>query len=159
MGCVLRASGRKLNVDSLARRTSFRVLAVHRRGEPRSKARPDGRVNTRSSCNILVSNRGFDEFHLQVRDAVRFLKRKHRELRRLRRQSGLEELVLDFGVEPTHALCNFYPVPLALVELAGRSGMSLEISTYAKENAWQAWARGREVGRSPKKRRSRRTRS
>src|ERR687898_774193 len=99
MSCILRASGRAFDVDRYLTRSSFRAIAVHRRGAPVFPAsQPDGRKHERSGCNIEVSQRGFSDFPGQVRDAVRFLKENAAAVRLLRRFPGVESLALDFGV-------------------------------------------------------------
>jgi hypothetical protein len=90
MGCVLRASGRRFDVDAYLTRAALSPVAVHRRGAPVFPAsQPDGRRHTRSGINVLISERDFDDFSGQLRDAERFLRRHARAVRVLRRFPGV----------------------------------------------------------------------
>ena len=109
MSCVLRAGGRTFDVRGVLLRSKLVVLKVHRRGEPRVSSRPEGPKNTRSSLHVLVSDRDFSEFGLQVRDAIRFLQKHSREWRR-------EPPRVEGATEPQNK-----GMKLASVERIGRS--------------------------------------
>jgi len=132
VGCVLRVSGRSFDVDAYLRtRAPLVPAAVHRRGQPKFQTQPKGRRNRRSGCNIIVSKMDFSDFPGQVRDAVRFLSGKSRAIRTLMRRPGVESASLDFGVERRpEAVVQVDSFPRELVSLAGRLGLSIELSLY-----------------------------
>jgi hypothetical protein len=131
MSCVLRAVGRRFDVESDLARSPFRPLAVHRRGEPLLPAtRPTGRKRSKSGCNIEVSRREFEDLAGQVRDAIRFLKRHAAAVRALRRFPGVESATLDFGVAWRDAAAQTDAFPHELVTLAGKCELGLDISHY-----------------------------
>jgi len=99
MSCILRVFGRRFDVDRYLAHSPFQAIAVCRRGEPVfSSTQPDGRKLTHSGCNIEVSRRGFADFHGQVRDAIRFLRKHERTIRALGWIPGVESAGLHFGV-------------------------------------------------------------
>jgi hypothetical protein len=133
MGCYLRVSGRRFDVDAYLRlRTALAPTAVHRRGTPVfPSSQAKGRKHTRSGLNVQVSGRSFENFAGQLRDAERFLRMYLRALRALRRFPGVEGAVLDFGVARREDVVVQGEVfSEAVVALAGRIGLALELSHY-----------------------------
>jgi len=110
MSCVLRVSGPSA------------VAAVAKTNlEPyRSE---DGAVH------ILVSDADFHELDLQISDATAFLRDHLADLQILASQAGIAA-TLDFGIARRDVLAQVDGFPAGLVELAGRVGLSLEISQY-----------------------------
>jgi hypothetical protein len=132
MGCMLRISGRRFDVDRYLQRSSLSPAVVYRRGEPLYPAsQPKGAKNLRSGANFTVSRRDFLDFRGQVREAVRFLRRFASEARRLRRFPGLESVCLDFGVEPLDGIVvECWRFPQELIGLAKAGSIELELSVY-----------------------------
>jgi hypothetical protein len=130
--CVLRASGRKFDVDRFLKRSSWKPLAVFRRGEPRGLTVK--KKNVESSFNLNVSDASWLNLPAQIRDAKKFIEKNKNELRRLKRFPGVEGIVLDFPLEnrisKDFPAC-FLSFPEAFVQLAAAAGLSLELSIYA----------------------------
>lgn len=83
-----------------------------------------------SGFDVLVSNKSGGQLKSQVKDAILFLKANRAELIRLRCFSGVEEVVLDFGVFGRDVPAEFNHFPSSLIQLAGEIGLSLELSIY-----------------------------
>lgn len=131
MSCVLRVFGKRFDVDRYLARSPFRPCGVHRRGEPVAPlTQPNGRKRTQSGCNIEVSKKDFADFAGSIRDAIRFLRKHGPAVRALRRFAGVEWARLDFGVEWCDVIYQCDVLPEALVVLAGRCRLGLEISHY-----------------------------
>ena len=159
MSCVLRAGGKRFDVDACVDRLGLRVLRVFRRGEPRSPARPTGPKSVFSCANVLVSDREFSDYNGQVRDAIRYLKRNRKLLRRLRRYSGVEWAYLDFGVELRDVAVQSDFLPEELVTMAGNLGLGIELSHYPPISSARRPAGPRSAQRQRGGPRRRRTRS
>jgi hypothetical protein len=131
MGCVLRAYGRRFDVDRYLARSPFRPCSVRRRGEPvAALSQPKGRKCIHSGCNIDVSKRDFADLKGQILDAICFLRRYGPAIRALRRFPGVEWARLDFGVDWLDVVYQCDVLPQELVVLAGRCQLGLEISHY-----------------------------
>src|SRR5579864_2431894 len=100
MSCVLRASGADFQVDDFLRESSLKALVVVHRGEARApKSGFAGARHESSGMNIGVSTREFSDLSGQIEDAIQFLSKNNKELRRLHDLSGVESIELDFPVE------------------------------------------------------------
>jgi len=81
--------------------------------------------------NVVVSEKGMDDFRGQIEDSIAFLQANEAALTRLINQSGVENLVLDFAVARSDVPATFMRFPSNLVVAASKFRMSLEISQYA----------------------------
>jgi hypothetical protein len=133
MGCVLRVSGRRFDVDAFLSRSRFKPCAVWRKGGQRPGRK--ALKHTDSGFNLVVSEADGPRVDIQIQDAVRFLKRNRTALAELRNQPGVEHLILDFGIQQRSAPAQFDHFPAALVAVAGELGMGLELSRYAVDDA------------------------
>lgn len=133
MSCVLRVHGKHFDVDRYLRSDgALQPIAIHRKGHPFA-GRPGARKLTSSALTFGVSKRGFSDFEGQVRDAIRFLTKHERAIRKLRRCPGVEVASVDFGVvgdrrEPYDQ----YFCPEALVRIAGRLSLNVVVSDYTR---------------------------
>jgi hypothetical protein len=130
MACVLRASGRGFDAAAFLAGTHFKPCAVWRKGEARL-GRPRSKKHTDSGFNLVVSAADGHGTKRQIRDVLRFLKRHRGILTQLRDSSGIENVILDFGIWQRSGLAQFDHFPAALVSIAGELGMGLELSRYA----------------------------
>ena len=131
MSTVLRASGVNFDVDAFIALSKLQALEVHNRGMlkfPTSK--PNGPKLETSSIYILVSKADFDDFPGQIADAIKFLSTQAKEIRKLCKFPGVEEVTLDFGIEHRDVLAQYDHFPPELVRLAGALGLGLELSQY-----------------------------
>ena len=75
------------------------VGVVVRCGDPVfPNTQPDGRRHDQSGLRVVVNEADFHEFPRQVQEAVAFLKRYDRPLRRLGELARLADTSIDFGV-------------------------------------------------------------
>jgi hypothetical protein len=123
--------GRRFDVDRYLSRVALEPYKVYRRGEPVLSTRPKGAKQQGSGFNLVVSGAKRTNVRAQIRAATKFIEACLVDLRRLRRFPGVEEVCLDFGVEwHTDAAIQWTTLPERLVTLAGRAGLSLEVTMY-----------------------------
>lgn len=128
MGCVLRAGGKRFDVDSYLQQSSLLPLAIYHVGE---KSFPQSRgPSAQSGFNVSVSDAEMSELEIQIKDAIAFLNSNRVELIRLRDFPGVENSVLDFGVEQIDLPIQGNRFPSELLRLAGAMNLDLEISRY-----------------------------
>jgi hypothetical protein len=129
-GCVLRVQSKTSNVEILVKASGLRPVVIHRKGHPRV---PGATVlSARSGFNVDVS-RADGVVEKQSRDAIRFLRRHAAGLGRLRRCQSFGAMSLDFGLYDRATELMPWPsycLPAALIELAGKHGISIELSFY-----------------------------
>ncbi len=131
MACILRAWGRLFEVDQCVAKLKLDVTKVYRRGEPLFRTQPRGARQRFSGFNAVVSDGERSQLARQFRDAGRFLSTHSSQVRRLRRWPGVEGIDLDFGVEwKRDTVVQSSRIPEPLVALAGKLGLSLEITMY-----------------------------
>jgi hypothetical protein len=131
MSCVLRAIGVSFDVDAFLAKSPFRAQAVFHRGSPKMPGSPDGAKWASSGFNVAVSDQGFDDLALQVRDAARFLNLHEDELRRLGGFPGVEEVCLDFGIRRRDVAMQTEVFPADLLWQAGALDIDLVVTHYA----------------------------
>jgi hypothetical protein len=144
--CVLRVTGKHLDVEAILENSGLTPHKVFRAGEPRMASKPDGKRSEFSGCNVDVSSASWDSSRGQVDDAIAFLK-EHRELlSKWRSTPGVEDMRLDFPldlrIDRTTIVAQFDYFPPALISLAGALGLGLEVSIYPKD--FEALARARQ---------------
>ena len=131
MSCMLRIGSPRLNIDRLLEVVSLPPARVFRRGERRfPKSKRLKRVLTFSGANFEVSNAGFDDLSGQIRDAVRYLKKHRRALRKLMRFPGAKGVTLDFGIRKRDDFVKSLVLPPNLLLAAGSLGLEIEITEY-----------------------------
>jgi hypothetical protein len=106
------------------------VTKVYVRGEPRLTNRPKGKRSDLSGVNVTVSRADFTNLERQIRDALAFLKKHKRDIRRAGRAVGVEQMTLDFGIARRDVAAQFDYFPPELVSAAGQLGLGLELSQY-----------------------------
>jgi hypothetical protein len=130
MSAVLRAYGEAFDVDRFLAESQLRIITVKRRGEPvHPRTQPDGRRRTRSGVHISASEADFDQFELQIQDAIKFLKENETALRHLCGFPSVD-VTLNFGISRRDVICQVDNFPAELVRLAGALGMSIELTQY-----------------------------
>src|SRR5262245_8736272 len=130
MPCVLRASGKKFEVDRFAKNTSLPICARYRRGDQRTTTSKKWKRWSTSGVNLEVSNCDFDNLAEQIKDACKFLNLYEKELKKLARFPGVEFMTLDFGISQRVVVSQHEYFPPELLEAAGKLGIGLEISLY-----------------------------
>ena len=125
-GCVLRATGDAFQPESFLAGSSFSPCNVFHKGEYKAKQR----VCDTSGMTIVVGEASNDSFVQQIQGAVRFLKINKDQLARLRNQSGLEAMELDFGVYRIDGFLQTSFFPAELISLAGSLDIGITLSIY-----------------------------
>ena len=131
-GCVLRIATKTSDVDRAVEASGLRPLKVFRKGTPKFLGAPT--LAKVSGFNVDVSPS--PSLERQVRDAIRFLRRHELGLRRLRRLKHFGGMTLDFAerYRPTAgAPWPSYHFPAALIDLAGKHGIEIELSLYGHD--------------------------
>ena len=129
-GCVLRVGSKTTEVELLIRASGLKPIAVFRRGQPRAPG--STHLNRQSGFNVAVS-KADGALEKQAQDATRFLRRHAAGLSRLRRREKCRPMTLDFGVyyrATKERPWPSYRFPAALIELAGKHGIEIELSFY-----------------------------
>ena len=131
MGCVLRAAGKRFDVDKYLMKSSFPNYNIYRKGMPRFTSKPKEKKNETTGINITISNGSFDNLYRQVKSAMRFLEKYKSEIKRLVRFEGLDGApVLDFGINKRNFPGQFERFSAELISLAGKFGLAIELSLY-----------------------------
>ncbi len=131
MSCVLRASGKNFDVDSFLKKSKLQPCAVFRRGEPKFMNKPKGKKRTMSGLNIPVSNAAMTNFRKQVKDAIQFMSKNKKEIRKLINAKGIDGTELDFGTSrDEHTFLQEFVFPIELTVLASSLGLEVRLSSY-----------------------------
>lgn len=130
MPCVLRASGKNFKSDQFAKSTSLPICAVYRKGDSKIPKKINRKRWSTSGINVEVSNADFDNPGEQVNDALKFLDKYKKELKRLAKYPGVEFMTLDFGFAQLDVVAQYEYFPPELLQAAGQLGIGLEISLY-----------------------------
>jgi hypothetical protein len=137
MSCVLRATGTNFDVDEFLKTSSLDALAAFHRGEVQS---PSSSVTRKSDCsgmNVSVSTRDVSDLRGQIEDAIEFLSKNDRELKRLRDFPGLQRMDLDFPIEDRDVVYQRDAFPHKLLSLLGELGIGLIVSRYPAHSGVQ----------------------
>ena len=129
---VLRASGENFDVDMFSARSSIPIDRVYRRGEGLLGARKRSKHKV-SGLAATVSDASWLRLPLQIRDAEQFLLTYKREIMRLSRFPGVEDLVLEFSATipfRRNFLTRTDRFPASLVRSTGKLGIALELRSY-----------------------------
>ena len=130
MRCFLKAYGTKFDVDRFLSKSNLRPCEVWHKGDSRLDGR-DGGVTKHSGMIIEVSDNDWDDLDLQIRRAMRFLKRHESEIHRLSSSSTVQAAFLDFGVKrKSEGLMQGAYLPADLIKHAGRVGVGIRVTAY-----------------------------
>jgi hypothetical protein len=80
--------------------------------------------------HVVVSDADFHEFPKQVVATTAFLLAESDEIHRLRTFPGLEDLILDFGIERRDVAVQSDHLPADLIRAAGALGLGIDLSQY-----------------------------
>jgi hypothetical protein len=133
MPCVLRVSGRNLDLNALLDRSTLKAFRTWRQGEPRVPAAANSKINADSGACFDVSSAGFEEFAKQQEDATAFLCTNRSSIQRLTSCPGVEYAQLDFGIDWGRSWIHSDVLSPAFLRAAADAGISVEISHYREE--------------------------
>jgi len=131
MSCIFRITGENFDVDDFIQKSGISPYAKFYKGAPRIESKPNGEKIKTTSCNLKVSDAGFDEFNQQVQDAIDYLNSHQQKLQYIKSTPEIQYATLDFGVEynPDKFTQTQY-LPTELVKLSADLGIGIEISIY-----------------------------
>lgn len=133
VSCVLRAYGSEFDVDRyLAQVELTELLIIVRRKGLRRYERQEN-PDTISGFNLTVSEAEFTDLDGQQADALAFLKKYERELELLAAFPGVQDVVLDFGIEDRDVAAQADYFSPELLGRMGRLNIGLVVSRYPRD--------------------------
>jgi hypothetical protein len=143
--CVLRVTGRQLDVDQHLAASGLTADKVFHAGEPRWMSQPNGERHEVSGFTVEVSRGSWSRLDDQANDAISFLKQHEDAIARVGADPAVEDMRLDFRVnlriDRQTVMAQFDYFPPELVARAGALGLGLEISIYPVDLLEPAQAR------------------
>ena len=128
MSCILRVSGKNLEIGALLRQLPFAPYRIWCKGsvdEIRKK------VSVDSGAAFEIRGADLDEFDLQIEDATAFLEKHGASLKAMTEFPGVEYAVLDFGIEVRDEYVVYSDcLPATFIQAAATSGLDIELSHY-----------------------------
>lgn len=133
MPCVLRVSGRNLDLNALLDKSALKAFRTWRQGEPRVSAAANSKINADSGACFEVSTAGFEEFAKQQEDAIAFLSTNRSSIQRLTSFPSVEYAQLDFGIDWGRSWIHSDVLSPEFLRAAADTGISVEISHYRQD--------------------------
>ena len=121
-------SGKQFDVDAFLRLVSLKSQVSWHVGDTLHRKRP----SEWSGFTLTASEAGFDDVWQQINDAIEFLKQHEADLARIVAFSGVDECLLDFGVEDRDVIHQADYFPAELLRLAGNLNIGLRVSRYPR---------------------------
>ena len=135
MSCILTISGTKFDVDAFIEITKLQPYRKSYKGHLKFENKPEGEKLTFSS--IETSKANFDNLKKQIEDTIRFLKRNKDKLLNIKLTKGIENAVLNFGIElridREKIFIQSDIFPTILLKLAGEVSLDIELSIYPND--------------------------
>ena len=125
--CVFVASGLSFDVDRYLVGSPFKAIAVFRKGDVAPKNNPEQNPRPDSGFVVLLSGDREPGIRQQLREALAFLDQHEAELKAVR-NVGVDNMLLDLGVEVGNELQQAEYLPPELIGALGRLGMGLIFS-------------------------------
>ncbi len=122
--CTFVARGLDFDVDRYLKGSLFKPMGVFHKGEIPPKDNPQWRPRPDSGFVLVLSDDGKPGLTQQVEDALVFLLKHEKELDRLKR-FGVDNMLLDFGVEVSFQIQHSEYLPPELMVALGRFRMGL----------------------------------
>ena len=132
MSCILRVSGKNLEIGPLLRQLPFAPYRIWCKGsvdEIRKK------VSVDSGAAFEISGADLDEFDLQIEDATAFLEKHGASLKAMAEFPGVEYAVLDFGIEVRDEYVVYSDcLPATFIQAAATSDVSKKMKRRRRAN-------------------------
>jgi hypothetical protein len=125
--CVFVASGLNFDVDRYLAGSPFKAMTVFRKGDVPAKNNPDKKPRPDSGFVVLISADKELGLGQQLGEALAFLTAHDAELKAVR-QVGVDNMLLDLGVETGNKVQQAEYIPPELIATLGRLGMGLIFS-------------------------------
>ncbi len=125
--CVFVASGLSFDVDRYLAGSPFKAMTVFRKGDVLAKNHPERKSRPDSGFVVMIS--GDRELGLgqQLKEALAFLEQHESALKKMR-QVGVDNMLLDLGVQVGDKMQQAEYIPPELTAALGRLGMGLIFS-------------------------------
>jgi hypothetical protein len=133
MSCILRFSGKHLDVEALLKCTSIKPDRIWSKGEPKFKRKPEGTKMDSSGVTFLASDADFTEFDKQIEDTTEFLKANKNEILSMATHASVEFATLDFGVALRDEMIHSDTLNPQFLLAVGSLNVEVKISHYPCE--------------------------
>jgi hypothetical protein len=125
--CVFVASGLSFDVDRYLAGSPFKAMAVFRKGDVPPKNNPELKPRPDSGFVVLINADRELGLGQQLKEALEFLIRHEAELKGVR-EVGVDNMLLDLGVQVGDKLQQAEYVPPEVIAALGRLGLGLIFS-------------------------------
>jgi hypothetical protein len=125
--CMFVASGLSFDVDRYLAGSPFKAMSVFRKGQVPPKDNPANKPRPDSGFVVLISGDQEPGLAQQFKDALAFLGEHESELKAVR-QVGVDNMLLDLGVQVGDKMQQAEYLPPELIAVLGRLGMGLIFS-------------------------------
>jgi hypothetical protein len=134
MSCVLRVTGKDLNIDDVLS-INLKTDSFWKKGQPKSSVKSDGEKHKNSGVTYLTSNAEFENFELQVKESINYLAENVDKIKSILSFPDIDFAVLDFGIVWRDVAIQSDYFPPDLVKIAGELGLGIELSQYPPSNS------------------------
>ena len=136
MSCVLRVSGKYLDIETLLTKIVISPIKVWRAGTRRYlEGSSNNAINQDSGATFEISEASFSDLLAQIRDAENFFLAHRVWLTTLASFNGVEHAVADFAVESSPPHWASFSFPPKLLAAMSAFNVSLCVSVYPVEEA------------------------
>lgn len=133
MPCVLRVSGKNLDLHALFEGVPLKPFRTWCEGEPRVSGSTRSKIHADSGACFNISTADFDDFAKQQEDATNFLSLNRSSLQQMISSPSVEYAQLDFGIDWSTSWIHSDVLSPAFLRAAADAGVSVEISHYRIE--------------------------
>ena len=130
--CVLRVSGTNAAIEEFLKNSSLEPCVIFDDSHQSRK----NKVPKTFGFNVPVSSAEFEDLYTQIIDAIGFLKKERRELKRLTEFAGIETVSVDFPISttPEEVMVWSRRFPPKLLGLLGSLRIELEFTIYPESH-------------------------
>ena len=132
--CILKIYSDVDSFESFSKRTNLPIYSLYSKGELKNKHSDKEHTNYRISLD--VSEKEWDDFDGQVRDAILFLEKYSKQIQDLCTTHLILDAYLDFPLWSRldeNIVNQSDHIPRELIKIAGKLNVGIEIGFYAKD--------------------------
>lgn len=132
--CVLRVTSSRKTLSDYFSKAKLPYYDIHDKGDLIKYGRKKNEPHAYSGFKSDVSNKEWNDLPGQIADAVRFLRRHKKDLKKLCNDFKVCDIRLDFPIElriGRKIFGQFDFLPPKLISLAGELQIGIEISLYS----------------------------
>ena len=127
MACCITVNGSNFDVDGFLSQTKLDGIHIRRKGD----LLPKGRVLKQSEISMDLCEADVDVgLTEQIQKTIAFLKKNKKELKRLSKYSGVDEVYISFGIPLRDEVAIFDFFPAELLSLAGSIGLGIHLCQF-----------------------------